>query len=437
MTTPATILNYSRFHAIVSARPLHTHGPPVIPEGLSRPPYEPWGSQFQTEKRKREYGDPGPSMAKKIMKRSSEDEGNSGREPTTHYKDRETLLVALQERFRQGPRVDFHGTYEIIDPGDTHKQQIQVVAHEIWKATGYRFTVKDHPQFINGHKTRFWCSQDDAHRSKSSRAARKAQGSCYKPRTTSTGETMAKTRYPCRSRLLISSRDSPTPGIHIITVRMHHHVKHEPYIDTNLPPNVVKTIWENFGMAQSRSTTAGSSIEGDTSIGQSINHFFTEEEEEEESEEDMASSGDTLESPDDDARKDPISNIPTLVNPYISPQPARPRPPPSTSDDEKYRNRMRVHIQNLRQFCDGLEYQLQFNDCRMLDVLENEGRPFLDFVATCLNKEGRLVNPDNARVSHQSSTNTLQLGSGIHFGEMHHSRQYEGNLGVNPRALGP
>lgn len=80
MTTPGTMLNYSRFHAIVSARPLHAHGPPVISEGLYRLPYEPWGSQSHNEKRKREDSDPGPSTGKKATKRSSEDEGNSGRE---------------------------------------------------------------------------------------------------------------------------------------------------------------------------------------------------------------------------------------------------------------------------------------------------------------------------------------------------------------------
>lgn len=111
-----------------------------------------------------------------------------------------------------------------------------------------RHSVKDHPQFTNGFKTRFWCSQDDAHRSKSSRAARKAQGSAYKPRVTSAGEAMAKTRYPCRSRLLISSRDSNMPRSQkcILTVRMHHHVAHEPYIDLTQPPEVVQEAMRNF-----------------------------------------------------------------------------------------------------------------------------------------------------------------------------------------------
>ena len=107
-------------------------------------------------------------------------------------------------------------------------------------------SVKDHPHINNGHKTRFWCSQDEAHRSKPSKAARIAQV-IPKPRVTTGGDIMAKPRYPCRSRLLISSRDSNKPGVRIITVRMHHHVAHEPYIDSSLPPEVAQGIWESFG----------------------------------------------------------------------------------------------------------------------------------------------------------------------------------------------
>lgn len=107
-------------------------------------------------------------------------------------------------------------------------------------------SVKDHPRINNGHKTRFWCSQDDAHKNKA-KGARAALGDVPKPRVTSSGDPMAKTRYPCRSRLLISSRDSDRPGIRIITIRLAHHLAHEPYIDSTLPAEVSKTICESFG----------------------------------------------------------------------------------------------------------------------------------------------------------------------------------------------
>lgn len=61
-------------------------------------------------------------------------------EPTKLYHDREELLRSLKRCFSQGPDVDFHGMYELSDPGITHKQRIQTITHEIWKTTGYRFT---------------------------------------------------------------------------------------------------------------------------------------------------------------------------------------------------------------------------------------------------------------------------------------------------------
>ena len=49
------------------------------------------------------------------------------------------------------------------------------------------------------------------------------------------------------------------------------------------------------------------------------------------------------------------------------------------------------HISNIREFCSGLEYQLQFNDFRLLGQLESEGERFLSLVKHCLEAEGRLA----------------------------------------------
>jgi hypothetical protein len=54
------------------------------------------------------------------------------------------------------------------------------------------------------------------------------------------------------------------------------------------------------------------------------------------------------------------------------------------------RERMSDHISMLRDFANGLEYQLQFNDRRMLDNLEREGRTFIQFAQTCLSRERRM-----------------------------------------------
>lgn len=241
------------------------------------------------------------------------------------------------------------------------------------------YRVKDHPQIKDGHKTRFWCSQDEAHRSKQSRAARMAQ-SAPKPRLSSGGEALAKTRYPCRSRLLISSRDANLPGLRIITVRMHHQVPHEPYVDASLPPEVTHAIWESFGwMTHPNSSGPASGIpngmlrQEEADMQSASDDDGSEEQEDTESQFDM----------DDEKAASSSTRAPL--------------------DPEIYHQRMRAHISNIRDFCDGLEYQLQFNDYRMLSVLEKEGGSFLRLVEDCLKTEGRLVSP----IQYNPSSNAI------------------------------
>jgi len=54
-----------------------------------------------------------------------------------------------------------------------------------------------------------------------------------------------------------------------------------------------------------------------------------------------------------------------------------------------FRENFTNHIQTIRNFCDGLEYQIQFNDHRMLDILEREGASFLRLAENCLSRERR------------------------------------------------
>jgi hypothetical protein len=56
---------------------------------------------------------------------------------------------------------------------------------------------------------------------------------------------------------------------------------------------------------------------------------------------------------------------------------------------EEFQRRMRTHIARIRDFCDGLEYQIQFNDYRMLEALEQDAAPFLGLLEDCLREEGR------------------------------------------------
>lgn len=54
-----------------------------------------------------------------------------------------------------------------------------------------------------------------------------------------------------------------------------------------------------------------------------------------------------------------------------------------------YEERMRSLIRDLRSFTDGLEYQMQFRDERMLDSIARNGGGFLRMMDGCLEKERR------------------------------------------------
>jgi hypothetical protein len=55
-----------------------------------------------------------------------------------------------------------------------------------------------------------------------------------------------------------------------------------------------------------------------------------------------------------------------------------------------FSERMMDHIGLLQTFVDGLEYQIQFHDQRMLDRLEREGASFLRFAQSCISRERRM-----------------------------------------------
>ncbi|KIM76281.1 hypothetical protein PILCRDRAFT_98766 [Piloderma croceum F 1598] len=66
------------------------------------------------------------------------------------------------------------------------------------------------------------------------------------------------------------------------------------------------------------------------------------------------------------------------------------RTSPSATDEEDsqtFRKRFSEHIETIQHFCDGLEYQLQFEDNRMLETVEREGASFLRLAQSCLSHE--------------------------------------------------
>ncbi|KAJ7823770.1 hypothetical protein B0H13DRAFT_2375888 [Mycena leptocephala] len=95
-------------------------------------------------------------------------EEDNNNEAVETYSDAESFFDALRADFKSGKAVDFHGRYTLaVDPLVSPKERVQMVATEIWQISGYRWTVKDHRKLKSGHRTRFWCSQDEARKKKS------------------------------------------------------------------------------------------------------------------------------------------------------------------------------------------------------------------------------------------------------------------------------
>jgi hypothetical protein len=228
--------------------------------------------------------------------------------------------------------------------------------------------IKDHPRTSSGHKIRLWCSQDEAHKSKHSKSR-------VKPRVSADGVAVAKLRFPCRSGLLISSRDSGETDESVVVVRMHHHYSHEPYYDTTLPPEMKESIWESMGW--------GKIVRGDR-----LAREDEQDEDEEEQEEQEASDEEGEGSSSEGEPVHPPSPRPRLAR-------TRDQPSRSVSDKahrphqsrESMQRRMKDHIRTLRDFADLLESQEQSEDSQSVDELEKEGAGFLDFARRCLRRE--------------------------------------------------
>ncbi|KAJ6553554.1 hypothetical protein DFH09DRAFT_924981, partial [Mycena vulgaris] len=331
------------------------------------------------------------------------------------YTSSEELLAALAKTCLEDPEVDFSGSYLVAEnDADTlsDKQRVQTVTHEIWKATGYRFTVKDHPPSDHGHKTRLWCSQDEARRSKHRRPG-------DVPRLSKQGELFAKPRFPCRSRLMISCLPEGPRDARVVTVRMHHYFRHDAYLESEarpaapppqpqprhtsqffsaisapLPPHLVGRMDVDGGMGMDLPPPPPPLHEQEGEWGHSPPHPPPH-----------AHPNSPHSSPHPHPAqpvRPPPSAHPHSPHPPPHPHPApaqhvqhaHPHPPPDAPPalspaDADFQRRMRTHIARIRDFCDGLEFQVQFNDHRMLEALERDAAPFLALLDDCLRQEGR------------------------------------------------
>ena len=52
-----------------------------------------------------------------------------------------------------------------------------------------------------------------------------------------------------------------------------------------------------------------------------------------------------------------------------------------------FRERFAENTKTLREFCDGLEYQIQFEDRRMLEAIERDGSSMCRLAQSCLSRE--------------------------------------------------
>lgn len=165
----------------------------------------------------------------------------SGRVPK--YKCGQTFFAALRKAFKPAggvlqKDVFFNASYELPhDPLVSDKERVQMTAQELWKVTGYRFTVRQNIGLTAGHKTRYYCSQDHEKKQKMRPSTR--DGAKHR-------DNVGMRRYNCQSRLNISCKASPTIDVCVITVYIHHHEAHIPYYDVALPSEAAAIIRENL-----------------------------------------------------------------------------------------------------------------------------------------------------------------------------------------------
>ncbi|KAJ3736291.1 hypothetical protein DFJ43DRAFT_604152 [Lentinula guzmanii] len=117
-----------------------------------------------TEKRQREEQEHPPSRAapKKPADNLSgygnpfndDSDAEEFSNPSLQYRNADEMFLALKKASEK-IHISFHGQYIMpSDPLVTDRERVRMATNEIWKITGFRFTVRDHPKMATGHKTR-------------------------------------------------------------------------------------------------------------------------------------------------------------------------------------------------------------------------------------------------------------------------------------------
>ncbi|KAJ7194330.1 hypothetical protein GGX14DRAFT_339727, partial [Mycena pura] len=157
------------------------------------------------------------------------------------YSSHQNLFAALRAQAQrcaaEKKRLEFKGKFAMpVNPLETERERVQLTSRDVWKATGFRFTVHDNPKLKNGHRTRYYCSQDES----SKKAPKPSQNPDAKPR-----ETPGMVRFPCRGRLTISSRQKDD-STRIVAINLRHAVHHVAYYDVSLPAEAADIIREHM-----------------------------------------------------------------------------------------------------------------------------------------------------------------------------------------------
>ncbi|KAJ3780538.1 hypothetical protein GGU10DRAFT_397768 [Lentinula aff. detonsa] len=127
------------------------------------------------------------------------------------------MVLRLRKHAKQ-IHIEFAAEYTMpLDLVVSDKARVQMIQSEVWKITGYQFRY--HHQMEAGYKTLFWCSQD-AEQKKNSRKREDEQ--------VQNQDTVGMRRFPCQSKLTITSKNlnKYDESIKLVSIHIKHHHKH-------------------------------------------------------------------------------------------------------------------------------------------------------------------------------------------------------------------
>ncbi|KAK1216777.1 hypothetical protein PQX77_001906 [Marasmius sp. AFHP31] len=165
---------------------------------------------------------------------STDEEGTVKRDVQI-YKTPKELFDAMRAVFkRTGGKFQGRFTLPHDVIGVDHHERVKMTCLEVWRAIGYRFTVKENKKLPTGWRTRYFCSQDRARKKKSKKVS-----DAEKHR-----DNLGMKRFDCKSKLVITSH---TVNDEVeVYVRLDHHDSHLQYTDVSLPESALEYIRDHL-----------------------------------------------------------------------------------------------------------------------------------------------------------------------------------------------